>query len=212
MHLLVEPNKASVRLTLGSFSNFIKEKFMRKLLFLTAAVCLLAVAAFAQDKKADYSGTWSLDVSKSKLDERARSIESMTMTVAQTETEISVTTETKRAAPPADAPQGGRPGGGMGRGGFGCGDGKTVYRLDGKETRAEIDGPNGKMPLALKANSDEGKLHLSRTSSFNGPMGEISITTKEPWELSAEGKTLTVNREQTTPRGTNSSTMVFAKK
>ena len=42
-------------------------------------------------------------------------------------------------------------------------------------------------------------------------MGEISVTTKETWELSADGKTLTVNREQTTPRGTNTSTMVFTK-
>lgn len=186
---------------------------MRKLLFLTAAICLFSIAAFAQDKKADYSGTWSLDVSKSKLDERARNIESMTMTVAQTETEISVATETKRAAPPADAPQGGRPGGGMGRGGFGGGsDGKTVYCLDGKETKIDIDGPNGKMPQALKAKSDGGKLQLSKTISLSGPMGEISITTKETWELAVDGKNLTVIHEQSTPRGTNSSTMVFVKK
>ena len=185
---------------------------MKRLLFLTAAVCLFSIAAFAQDKKADYSGTWSLDVSKSKLDERARNIESMTITVAQTETEISVATETKRAAPPADAPPGGRPGSGMGRGGFGGGDGKTVYSLDGKETKAEIEGPNGKMPQALKAKSEGGKLHLSKMSSFSGPMGEISITTKETWELAVDGKTLTVIREQSTPRGTNSSTMVFVKK
>ena len=165
----------------------------------------------AQGKKADYSGTWSLDVSKSTMD-RARNIESMIMTVTQTETELSVTTETKRAAPPADAPQGGRPGGGMGRGGFGGGDSKTVYSLDGKETKSEVEGPNGKMPLALKAKSEAGKLHLSRSSSFSGQMGDVTITTKETWELGADGKTLTVNREQSTPRGTNSSTLVFSKK
>ena len=123
---------------------------MKKLLFLTAAVCMLAAAAFAQDKKgADFSGTWTLDVAKSKLDERMR-VESMTMTVAQTPTELSVTTETKRPAPPADAPV--RPGGG-GRGGFG-GDGKAVYSLEGKETKLEIDGPNGKIPQALKAKAE----------------------------------------------------------
>jgi len=43
-------------------------------------------------------------------------------------------------------------------------------------------------------------------------MGDITMTTKDSWSLSAEGKTLTVVREQSTPRGTNSSTMVFAKK
>jgi len=183
---------------------------MRKLLFLAAAVCLFSVAAFAQDKKSDYSGTWTLDVSKSKLGERSR-IESMTMTVVQTATELAVTAETKRPAPPGDAPQGGRLGGG-GMGGFGGGDGKTVYSLAGKETKVEIDGPNGKMPQALKATAEAGKLQLSKSTTFNGPMGEVNITTKENWELSADGNTLTVNREQTTPRGTNSTTMVFAKK
>lgn len=180
---------------------------MKRLMFLAAALCLLSTAAFAQ--KANYAGSWTLDTSKSKLDERTR-IESMTMTVAQTDTELKVTTATKRQAPPADAarPAGG---GGMGRGGFGGGDGTTTYDLSGKETKIEIDGPNGKMPQALKAAAADGKLTLSKSSSFSGPMGEVTVTTKDTWELSADGKTLTVNRESTTPRGTNTSTMVFVK-
>jgi hypothetical protein len=43
-------------------------------------------------------------------------------------------------------------------------------------------------------------------------MGEITSTTKEVWTLSPDGKTLTVARENTTPRGTNSSTLIFIKK
>ena len=59
---------------------------MKKALFFSVLVCLSAFAAFAQGdgKKADFSGTWTLDAGKSKLDERAR-IESMTLTVAQTD-------------------------------------------------------------------------------------------------------------------------------
>ena len=180
---------------------------MKKLLFLTAAVCMLAAAAFAQDKKgADFSGNWTLDVAKSKLDERMR-IESMTLKVAQTPTELSVTTETKRPAPPADAPV--RAGGG-GRGGFG-GDGTAVYSLEGKETKIEMDGPNGKIPQMLKAKAEGSKLNLSRSMTMSTPGGDMTITTKETWELGADGKTLTVNRESTTPRGTNTSTLVFTK-
>ena len=180
---------------------------MRKLMFFAAVLCLFTMSAFAQ--KASYAGTWTLDASKSKLDERMR-IESITLTVAQTDTELKVTTATKRQAPPADAPaRSGGGGGGMGR--MGGGDGTTAYDLFGKETKIEIDGPNGKMPQMLKAKAEGGKLNLSKSSSFSGPMGEISVTTKETWELSADGKTLTVNREQTTPRGTNTSTMVFTK-
>ena len=182
---------------------------MRKLLFLTVAVCLFSIVGLAQDKKADYSGTWTLDVSKSKLDERSR-IESQTLTVTQTDKEIKVATATKRLPTPADAPQGGgRPGGG---GGMGGGDSRRTYALDGKETTIEQETPRGNVPVKLTAKSDAGKLHLASSRTMNTQMGEMTMTTKETWELSADGKTLTVNRESTSPRGTNSSTMVFAKK
>ncbi len=181
---------------------------MKKFVFLLAALCMFASASFAQ--KANYAGTWTLDTAKSKLDERAR-VESMTMTVEQTETEIKVTTATKRQAPPADAPARPAGGGGGGMGRMGGGDGTTTYDLSGKETKVDIDGPNGKMPQMLKATKDGAKLTLSKSSSFSGPMGDVTITTKETWELGADGKSLTVNREQSSPRGTNTSTMVFTK-
>lgn len=186
---------------------------MRKLLFLTAAVFLLSLPAFAQDNKASFSGTWKLEASKSKLDERAR-IESMTMTVTQTDKELKVETATKRLPPPADAPQGGPGGrgGGMGRGGFGGGDGTSVYSLDGKETTVQQESPMGSIPVKLKASKEsDGSLKLSSSRTISGQMGEMTITTKEKWSLSSDGKTLTVERDQSTPRGTNSSTMVFVK-
>lgn len=187
---------------------------MKKVLFMTAFVCLLAFSAFAQ-KKSDFSGSWTLDVSKSKLDERMR-VESMTKTVTQTDKEIKIETATKRLPPPDGAMQGGGgQGGGMRRGGgFGGGDGTVTYSLDGKESSSEIDGPmGGKMPLKLKATVEsDGKLKLSSVSTFSGQMGEITITTRETWSLSEDGKTLTVKRESESPRGTQSSEMVFTKK
>ncbi len=184
---------------------------MKKAFMFAAIVAALSISAFAQAKPTDFSGTWILDVSKSQLGDRMR-VESMTLTVAQTDKELKVTTETKRAAPPADAAQGG-PGGGRGMGrGFGGGDSTIAYLLDGKESVVEIDGPNGKMPVKYKAAMDAGNAILTSTRSLSGPMGDLTMTTKDSWSLSAEGKTLTVVREQSTPRGTNSSTMVFAKK
>ena len=185
---------------------------MKKIFFLAAVICLSAVAALGQAKPTDFSGTWVLDASKSKLDERMR-VESMTLTVAQTDKELKVTTETKRMAPPADASAGG-PGGarGMGRG-FGVGDGTIAYSLEGKETTVEIDGPNGKMPVKYKAVLEGGNATLSSSRTFStGSMGDITVTGKDSWSLSPDGKTLTVVREQSTPRGTNSSTLVFVKK
>jgi len=185
---------------------------MKKVNFVFAAMLSLTAFAFASNAQTtDYSGTWTLDATKSKLDERMR-VESMTLTVAQTAKDISVTTETKRMPRPADAPAppAGRDGG---RGGMmGAGDGTTKYSLDGKETKIEIDGPMGKTPQVLTAKSEGGKLMLSKSSTVSSPMGEVTISTKEAWSMSGDGKTLTVVRDQTTPRGSTSSTMVFVKK
>ena len=185
---------------------------MKKIFFLAAMFAAFSIVGLGQAKPTDFSGTWALDIPKSQLDVRMR-VDALTMTVAQTDKELKVTTETKRPAPPADAPQGGPngPGGGRMRG-FGGGDGTVAYSLDGKETTVEVDGPNGKLPIKYKGSIEAGKANLSTTRSFTGSMGEVTATTKEVWTLSPDGKTLTVVREQTSPRGTSSSTLVFAKK
>lgn len=186
---------------------------MKKLFFLTAVFCLCAVSAFAQEKTApakDFSGVWSLDVSKSKLDERAR-IESMTMTVAQAGKDLKVTTETKRQAPPADAAGGGGGGRGMG-GGRGFGDGTNTYSLDGKETTTTRETQMGSIPTKHTASAEGNHVKIASSTTFTTPNGEMTSTSKETWTLSDDGKTLTVERESQSPRGTSSSTMVFAKK
>jgi len=179
------------------------------------SVFALSLAISAQDKVADYSGTWNLDVAKSKLDERMR-FESMTLTVSQNAKDITIKTETKRAAPPADAPQGPPPGGGgMGRGGGGRmmgGDGTAVYTFDGKSTKTTVEGPMGSVPVDHSLKVEGTKLKLTRTSSMNTQMGSFVVTTFEIWELGAEGKTLTVKRTMDTPRGSTSSELVFNKK
>jgi TonB family protein len=186
---------------------------------------LFSISLFAQTT--DFSGTWNLDKEKSKLDERqAKSIESQTLTVSQTATEFKVDVKTKRmpppegqggqmpSPPPNGMGQGGGRGQGMGggmRGGFGGGmDGTTTYEID-KETTMDQETPMGSIPVSLKSKFDKGVLKLSRSSTFSSPMGEITMTTKEEWSLSTDGQTLTVKREMTTPRGTNSSESVYTK-
>jgi hypothetical protein len=184
-----------------------------RIVLMTILTLVLAVAAVsAQDRTAGFAGSWTLDASKSKLDERMR-IESMTLSVTQTDKELKVETKTKRAPRPEGETGGGQGrGGGMGRGGFGGGDGTTVYSLDGKETKVEQETPAGKIPVLYKANLEKGsKLTLSSSRTISGQMGEMTITTKETWSLSEDGKTLTVKRETETPRGTQSSEMVFTK-
>ena len=186
---------------------------MKKLLLLMCAVGLFAFSAFAQGAE-KYVGTWKLDAANSKLDQRMR-VESMTWTVSQAGKELKIVSEIKRAEPTAGAPAGGPPmggGRGMGRGGFGMGDGTTVYSLDGKETVSEIEGPMGKVPVTYKGSvGADGTVVLTNSRTFSGPNGEVKLTNKETWKLSADGKMLTVERESSSPRGAQTSTLVFVK-
>jgi hypothetical protein len=211
--------------------------FMKKLTFLLACVFVLSLSAFAQTKT-NFSGTWELDKANSKLDERqAKSIESQTLNITQTDKEFTVDVKTKRLPPPdmkdGDKPKpdssampppqmgGGRgegrgegvgrgPGGG--RGGMGGGmDNTTTYSLDGKETTMQQESPMGQVPVILKAKFDKELLKVSRLSTFNGPMGEMTISNKETYTLSADGKTLTVKRESESPRGNFSSESTYKK-
>ncbi len=205
---------------------------MKKLSLALFAISMMAMASLAQGK-ANYSGVWKLDAAKSTFEGPMR-VDSITLTVAQTAKDLKVDTESKRNPPasmPAGAgqpptnmppgagqpPMGGPPAGGPPRGfggrGFGMmGDGSVTYSLEGKETKVEMDGPNGKIPVIYKAAVEtDGSLKLSNTRSFTGPMGEITTTVKETWKLSADGTTLTVDREATTPRGAQTSKLVFVK-
>jgi hypothetical protein len=186
---------------------------MKKNLILAAFLSffVMAVSVTAQ-KTTDFSGTWTLDLAKSKLTDREKSsIESQTMTVTQTATELKVETATKRLAPPAGAPAGGPPGGGggrMGGGMMGGGDGTTTYTLDGKEVKTEIQGQMGTMQVSTKAKFEGTKLEITRT--IGTPMGDR--TTSEKWSLNADG-TLTVESQRPNrDGGTDTSTKVFSKK
>lgn len=191
---------------------------MKKTLFLAAMLCLFAVGVFAQSKT-DFSGNWTLDKSKSKLDERSR-IESMTIKATQTATDLTVETTTKREAPPAGAGggmgngQGGGGGRGMGggRGGMMGGDGTAVYKLDGSETTTETETPMGKIPTKRKAElGADGKLNISTSRTVNTPNGEMTMMTKEMWELADGGKTLKVTRTTAGRGGEQITEMVFTK-
>lgn len=179
---------------------------MKKIVFLLSVVCLFAFSAFAQNP--NFSGEWKLDTSK--LDERrAAMIKSQTMTITQDANEIKSTTKTERNAPPAG---GGGMGGGRGMGGgFGGGDGTSTYKLDGSEVVTERETPNGKIPTKTKAKLNGGKLEVSSSTTFNGPNGEMTTTSKTTWELSADGKTLTVKVTRQTPNGDMTTESVYTK-
>jgi hypothetical protein len=147
---------------------------MKRNFVLAAALALtvMAVSASAQ-KTTDFSGTWNLDVTKSKPAETM--IESQTLTVTQTATDIKVDRSTKaKAMPDGSVPMGG---GGRGMGGPGGGGPQTYGLKDAvKVTR---DTPNGPVEISFGAKIDGNKLALTTTS----PMGSRG----ETWTLNADG-------------------------
>jgi len=174
---------------------------MKKLFLATAVVCLFAMAALAQ-KAPDLSGKWNLDIAKSDLGQMGSMIKSQTVTITQAGTSFKVSTQTERNAPPASTNAGGGGGAGMGggnRGGGGGMGGDQSYTLDGKEVSTERQTQNGAVTTKTTASQTGNKVVI--TSIFPGPNGDIKSTTT--YELSADGKSLTVTRESM--RGTTKS-------
>jgi hypothetical protein len=91
-------------------------------------------------------------------------------------------------------------------GGFG---GPRTFTLDGSETSADTG--RGKVVRKATVSSDGKTLELTSKATFQGQDGEITTTTTEKLQLSADGKTLTVTRHSESPRGPQDSTLVFNK-
>jgi hypothetical protein len=158
---------------------------MRKALFFTLVFCMAAIAANAQ-KAPDFSGKWNLDIAKSELGQQASMIKSQTMTITQAGTSFKVSTHVERNAPATDGP-----GGGAGNGRAMANPMEQSYTLDGKEVSSERQTPNG--PVTTKMKSEQSGNKVVITNTFPTPNGEMKSTTT--YELSADGKTLTVTRE-----------------
>lgn len=166
---------------------------MKKNFVLSAVIALLAMAfTVSAQKSADLSGKWNLDLTKSELGQQAAMIKSQTLTITHAGTSFKVATQTERNAPPDG-------GGARGGGGMGAGGGEQSYTLDGKEVSTERQTPQGPVTTKMKAEQSGNKVTI--TSVFPTPNGDMKTTTT--YELSSDGKSLTVMREST--RGSSKS-------
>jgi hypothetical protein len=160
---------------------------------------MLAGAAAAQEKGANFAGTWTLDKSKSSLPEMMQNIESITMTITQDAGQITREMKMEGGA--------GGPGGGRGMGMMGGGRPAT-YKLDGSETVTE--NPRGKSASKVKW-ADGGKaLEISTVMTVDFQGETRTLSTSERWEL-IDGGALKVVQKRETPRGPMEMTMVFKK-
>lgn len=183
---------------------------MRKLLYAFGLTSALVFALAAHAAAPNFAGSWTLDKSKSQgLNPRQQNAESVALNITQTDKEITIEEKVTGGAPPAGAPAGGGPGGGGGGGrGMGMG-GPRTFNLDGSETTGDTG--RGKFVRKATMSADGKTLELVSKTTFQGPDGEMTLTSSEKLSMSEDGKVLTVVRHSESPRGAQDSTLVFNK-
>lgn len=152
------------------------------------ALSLVAVGAAA---KADFSGKWVMDKTKS---EGLPPTVEQTMTVTQTGDKIDL--ETKVTTPQGERVV------------------KDSYTADGKEIDFTPQGPQGAMgkgKRTAKWTADGTGLEVSETATLDGPNGPNEISATRKWSLAADGKTLTIELTFSGEQGMQKTKRVFVK-
>jgi hypothetical protein len=164
---------------------------MRRVGTMTAIVAVMATAVLAQAKP-DFSGTWTLDLSKSEMGGpagagpggRAQGFPAdAKFVVKQTAGELIIDQQ------------------------VGGSSNVTTYKLDG--TESVNTGMRGGQ-VKSKARWDGDKLVIESTQTMTGGGGEVTIDSKEIRSLAPDG-TMMVERTTTTPRGVRRQKLIFKK-
>ena len=162
---------------------------MKHIAIVALVITLGLVVASA---KADFSGTWSLDKSKS---EGLPPGMDQTMTVVHTgdklllETKL-ITQEGERVV-------------------------SDMYMLDGKEAEFTPKAPNGqsgKGKRTAKWSADGNGIEVNENSTFDGPEGSVNVQMTRIWSLSADGKTLKIDIAADGPNGKQIIKRTFTRK
>jgi hypothetical protein len=166
---------------------------MKRLMIAFGLFVMLVCAARAADT--NFAGTWEFDKDKSTAPGRGGSPTSWTVT----QDAKTVTVESKSTGQNGQERVT-----------------KTTYNLDGSETTTEVTRGQMTGKNTTKAKWGEGNKTLEATTVFAGKRNDqdVTNTTKEKWELSADGKVLTVarTREGGGGGGGGESKLVFNKK
>ncbi len=156
------------------------------------AVVLVALSlVVAAAAKADFSGKWVMDKTKS---EGVPPDMEQTMTITQTGDKIDL--ETKVNGPNGERVI------------------KDSYTVDGKETDFTPQGRQGAMgkgKRTAKWSADSSALEVSETATLNGPNGPDEISATRKWTLAADGKTLTIELTFSGEQGMQKTKRVFVK-
>jgi hypothetical protein len=149
---------------------------------LLAGVVLLGLAAASASAKPNFAGNWKLNTAKSDFGQFPAP-SSMTQTITHEDPSLKVAA--KMATDNGDF------------------EFESNYSTDAKETTNTF-GPN-EMKSVAKWDGDT--LAIQTKGSF----GDSEVTIKDKWELSADGKTLTIQRHFSSSQGEMDQKMIFEK-
>ncbi|HEX8747976.1 MAG TPA: hypothetical protein VF717_12310 [Pyrinomonadaceae bacterium] len=165
----------------------------RNFMMAGVAAMVFAFSLAGASAKADFSGTWTLD--KSKSEGLPPAIKDQVLVVKQDGDKLNIdsklTTETGEQST------------------------TDVYTLDGKPADFTQKGPGGaegKGKRTAKWSTDGNGLDVKEAVTFETPNGELALDVTRKWTLSADGKTLTVELNIASAMGTQQMKRVFVKK
>ena len=156
----------------------------------TALVFALSISLASA--KANFSGTWVMDSSKS---EGVPNSVKQEMTVVQTDDTIKLETRVKTD-----------------EGDFAIAD---SYVVNGKEVDfvpQTPEGPNGKGKRTAKWTADGNGIEVTEQATFDTPDGPITQQMTRKWTLAGDGKSLVIELSAKGPDGTTNTKRFFAKK
>jgi hypothetical protein len=161
---------------------------MKVRLFLAASAILLALTLSPSAQGApNFTGTWALDAAKSDFGPMPPP-ESVVMVVDHKEPSLKVTITQKTQ--------------------MGEATNSSTYTTDGKDNVNKMRSPAGEQDVKSTTKWNGKMLATSRTIEAQG----MSIGIDETWDLSADGKVLTIDRTLKTPQGDFSTKMAMNKK
>ena len=177
---------------------FYRRKFLIMKKLILAIILLTVSVTIAAVKPANFAGNWTLDKSLSKnLPKYYENISSHKLAITLDKKSLNVAIAITIGENLPDK--------------F-----NFDYNLDGTEskTQAQIRTPNGlvNVPTTLKAiEAGDEKLQITITRELNMNGNSFKGVTVENWQLSADGKTLTIHKIDEMPQGKVESEMIFIK-
>lgn len=199
------------------------------LFLLFAVIILTTLSATAQTTvTASFAGNWTLDKAKTK--NVPKEVNGLKLEIVQDDKQISIKSTLdgevlmptpQRSGLPRPGGEGGQADANApsapnfnGRMALRMGANESTYTLDGKETSVDIkqnEQTVGTATLKSKWDKDGKGLQLTSVRKIKRENANVTVTVKEKWELSPDGKTLKIKRTAELPAGNDQIELVFVK-